>query len=476
MKTLKNYLAFVALISLLFTSCSKEETGGLIDDPANTEVAELSFGTLLSDMNRAMKAHGDLPRCSDNTPATVDVVISQTGEDNIVLTLNILYDSDTDTYFTEYTEELKFPIASGGSINLMLQQFIVRDEFGAELWVAPIGTGLANFVDTVLPMPIVLGAGVKKYVEVDVLCYDERFVNEYGYLFFDINEGKVVDFCVFANYCADNGRHYVADYNLEIFYMVPGEGNDIDLTPEVNSPNTGTRTDDFFADPVCVVIPSPRFGEGDDEPYLFYRLTLNDWDANYGDIDENLASSEITGTLSWNDIETLVEIDGDNDSSTTDYLHLFFNCGDDDGSTGNGGTDGGNGNGGNGNGGNGNGGNGGDDCEWTIVDPSGQNCYRATLLNEGDSFTEVVIYSGIPLLDTDGLAAGNFGVSSVDGGIEYSFDIGGNTVPEYVIQITDAEGGTIYCSDQTDDNNIVEGSFTLPVYIRVAANICEPNE
>ncbi|MDT0652026.1 hypothetical protein RM529_17945, partial [Zunongwangia sp. F297] len=74
-----------------------------------------------------------------------------------------------------------------------LEEFIVYDEAGNMIWIAPIDeddSGVYDgYVSDALPMTINLGAGVKKYVDVEVLCFDDRNVNQYGYLFFDF-EGK----------------------------------------------------------------------------------------------------------------------------------------------------------------------------------------------------------------------------------------------------------------------------------------------
>ena len=68
MRKFKNYLSYVAIVALLFTSCSKDES--VPDNPEAT--ATLSFATILNDMaanKTALKqALEDLPDCSDGTP------------------------------------------------------------------------------------------------------------------------------------------------------------------------------------------------------------------------------------------------------------------------------------------------------------------------------------------------------------------------------------------------------------------------
>lgn len=529
MKFINRYIAFAAVLAMLFSSCSKDETTTTSDDP-NVQSVDLTFGAVLNDLvNRAPSVNknhfADIPDCSGADPAYVELEISYPGqapEDMGVITVNIL--SEGGDFFTDYTEDLKIPVPNNSSVTVTLESFIVFDSEGNRIWIAPIAPEddpdlFEGYVDNPLEFDFVVQDGTKPYIDVEVLCYDRRVANEYGYVFFDVVPEKIYPFCLFINYCNEDGRHYVANYTVDLYYGTDDSGIQLYDGANLNEDQYGMVSGNYYSDPLCLVVPGKPMSLADTDPYLTLIIHPNDWENNYGDID----NSPITVQVTWEMVNGLLNADGE----TNEYWHgIIGECEGaltGDGSGGNGG---------------GNGGtecdpndpdadcdddgtlnkcdtdnvnwavfdcdgdevsngqdlcpgtlantevdadgcdinNGGDDCEWTIVDPSGENCYRTTLLNAGDSFTQVDVFSGIPLLDTDGLAAGNFGISSVNGGIEYNFDIGGNTVPEYVIQITDTEGGTIYCSDQADDNNIVEGTFTLPVYIRVAANICEPNE
>src|SRR5690606_36867399 len=100
--------------------------------------------------------------------------------------------------------------------NYTLNHFSVYDADGYLLWLAPRGGALAAFVDNSLPLNIELGAGVKKYVDVSVLCYDDRDVNLYGYQFFELDINEAFEFCFFTNYCTPEGRHYPARYAVDI--------------------------------------------------------------------------------------------------------------------------------------------------------------------------------------------------------------------------------------------------------------------
>ncbi|WP_424493718.1 thrombospondin type 3 repeat-containing protein [Salinimicrobium sp. GXAS 041] len=325
MKKIKIYLSFAVVFSLLFASCSKDEQN-LLDEPEG-KTSTLSFATLLNDLtaNKASlkQAIGDIPGCSDEAPAYVEVVL--TGTTNVGTMANPIvvninpnpgdYDEDgVDEYFTEESADLELEPGS-----YSLEFFAVYDTNDNLIWVAPMEGGeISTWVTNPLPMDIELGAGVKKYVDVEVLCFDDRMVNEYGYLFFDLETTEAFEFCFFANYCDENGRHFSAAYAVNIWLGDDDSG--AVLYSGVSNTTGENNQGDFYADPLCFALPNlPQFEDAED--YLYYEVTLMDWTDNYGEVE----STVLSGTLSRDDIEA--NFDGEN----VDYLHLRFGCGDDNG-------------------------------------------------------------------------------------------------------------------------------------------------
>ena len=317
MKNFKYYFSAIAIFAMLFSSCSKEDNPSVVVDQ---EKATLSFASALNDLmdNATKQAVGDelIPLCSDDAPAYVHVVIS--GDENVgsmgaphMIPVNetpIEEDGEM-VYFTKESAELE--LVPG---EYQLDYFAVYSEDDMLIWIAPTTDGdLADFVDNSLPIDITLGAGVKKYVDVEVLCFDDRLVNEYGYLFFDIIGKEAFEFCFFANYCDDNGRHYPARYSVDIWL----EGED-DLLYSGVINNTDTTGEDPSAEPLCFALPNIA-SYGDDVEYIHYEITLLDWDDVYGTVGDYTE----TGSLSRNMIEA--NFDGDDN---IDYHHIRFNCGD----------------------------------------------------------------------------------------------------------------------------------------------------
>ena len=312
MKNFKLSIACLAMFTMIFTSCSKEEVGGSVD----SEKATLSFGTIVNDLvaNRAQSKQSiaDLPECSDDVPFFVTIVLERNGVE-VVGTADDPYRIDLVAGQLYTKDDPMLELEPG---DYVLEHLAVYNEGGELIWVAPrAGSQLGEFVDNPLPLDIDLRAGVKKYVEVDVLCFDDRDVNEYGYLFFELDTNIALEFCFFVNYCPPNepGRHYTANYSVSIWSGTSSAG--VPLYTDVVVTSGQYDNGDFYTTPLCFALPD---NSSLDTPYLYYEVTLLDWPANYGSV---APGTVITGTLTKQDI--LDNFDGD---SRVDYEHLQFGC------------------------------------------------------------------------------------------------------------------------------------------------------
>lgn len=308
MKQIKIWLAgMVCICTLLFTSCSEEKP--FVQDQ---EKAVLSLSALLNDLvgNRAAtkQANDTIPECSDSTAVYVEIILSQNGLDVVGAQGNpFRVDLVEGQVFTEEVPELE--LTPG---DYSLDFFAVFDGSGNALWVAPMaGSELANFVEEPLPLAISLGAGVKKYVEVPVLCFDDRIVNEYGYLFFELIPTQAIEWCIFGNYCDETGRHYPAEFSVSIWNYENGEiGSQLynNLTNSVELNEDG----DFAGTTVCVALPDV---EGLDEYYV--EISLLNSDA-YGDVTESVIRE---GVINDTQIKNLFS-----GEDALDYFHFREGC------------------------------------------------------------------------------------------------------------------------------------------------------
>lgn len=312
MKTISSYLCLIAMFALVFTSCSKDEPAVSND---STDKASLSFGAIVNDLasksGNKQTTTNDLPQCTDDTPSYVEIVLSQGGSAVVGSTddpfrVNLV----AGQVFTEEVPELEL---TPGTYSL--DHFMVYNAEDELIWVAPKGGALEDFVDNPLPLSIDLGAGVKKYVDVSVLCYDDRDVTEYGYQFFDIDTSEAIEFCIFGNYCPPSGRHYPAEYSVSVWSGTSASGTP--LYTDVSNETGYYENGDFYAEPLCFALPDK---EGVDNYY--FEITLRSSD-EYGNVTERVIR---TGSI--NDDIVKAFFDGDNN---LDYYHFREGegCGDD---------------------------------------------------------------------------------------------------------------------------------------------------
>lgn len=304
MKRLQIYLVTITACFFIATSCSKDES---ILNESEPETATLSFGAVLNDLvskqQSSKQSLDDLPECTDDDASYVMIILSQDGSD-VVGTEGAPFRVDLvpNEDFTVEVPELELTPGQ-----YTLDYFAVHNSAGDLIWLAPNGGMFSSYFDNPLPMSIDLGAGVKKYVEVSVMCFDNRFVNEYGYLFFELDTVEAIEFCIFGNYCDETGRHYPAAFSVDVwtyFDGAPGSQLYSDLTNSVSMNNDG----DYAGTTVCFALPDTA---GLNEYYI--EITLLNSDA-YGNVTEEVIRS---GVITDEEVRNL--FDG---ADANDYYHF----------------------------------------------------------------------------------------------------------------------------------------------------------
>jgi len=326
MKNFKFCIASLAIFALLFTSCSKDEVSSVQDTP-NAKMATISFGAVLNDFvaNRAaLKAPltGDVPVCSDAAPGKVRValknsggmwVAGQNGDAGGFIEIPVIPDGEGG-WMTKESSDLELPEGM-----YSLEYFAVLDAGNNILWIAPRENdvyGPANFaafVNDALPIAINLRVGVKKYIDVEVLCYDQRFADEFGYLFFDFTEIDTLTFCVFGNDCNDIGRHFPSYFSLEVWTYSGNAGSPKGqpLTNGALKNEIGQYEDgEAFSKPLCIALPDR---EGEDLYYIEIYLL---------DRDNPNAPGELIRFGIFNDTQVRALYNGE----TNTYYHFRANC------------------------------------------------------------------------------------------------------------------------------------------------------
>ncbi|UZH55560.1 hypothetical protein JRG66_01295 [Salinimicrobium tongyeongense] len=306
MKNFKISIAWLAMLALVFTSCSKEEAGVVSDDP---ETVQLTFGALLNSFNQQNRQSE--AECRDGVDPAYVILGGTTSEDAEPGTYELFevgLVNNNGSWETTYSEDLELPAGT-----YYLQHFAVYDSNDQVLWVAPReGGAFADEVGDALPLQVNLVAGTKPYIDVDVLCYYAREEAAYGYPFFDFDVIEVENsYCVFVNYCDDEtGRDYPAYFTIDVY-------SDATMTQEVsisNDTNTITMAGEWpSASVLCFALPDL----GDDTYYA--RVTV----LNHDDLDYTADDSDYYDfVITQESIEAL-------ETQVPAYHHIRFECDDD---------------------------------------------------------------------------------------------------------------------------------------------------
>ncbi len=345
MKNFKIYLAYVASLAMVFTSCSKEDNPDSPDGPAGDEMAVLGFNAMLQDFNRQMltkqqepdlgSINNGLPVCSDEpNPDRVRVMLERDvdgvwvpvedpSDGDYKIEVPVRYDSNSETWITDEGDDDELELEEG---TYRIAYFAVM-EGENKIYIAPRENddygpaAYENFVSDALPSePFLLQKGVKKYIDVEVLCYDDHYVYRYGYLFFDFEEVDILYLCLFGNVCDEDGRHTPAKFRFDVWNY---SGSTLDpkgsiLYSDTNSWGT-YENGDAYAEPLCVQLPD-RPGETDQ---YYGELWLVDDDGNIinegdGPIRLGVFDEEDVANQTW----AGYEVDETNGDSTSNYYHF----------------------------------------------------------------------------------------------------------------------------------------------------------
>ncbi|WP_029033427.1 hypothetical protein [Salinimicrobium terrae] len=310
MKKFKISIAWLTVLALTFTSCSKEENDVTGSD---TETVQLTFGAMLDAFDNQNK-QATQAECRDNAvPAYVMLGIStdEAGTDfiaggNADNLIEVGLTNNSGSWETTYSDHLELP-----QDTYYLQHFIVYDASHQVLWVAPReGGAFASEVGDALPQAIELAAGTKPYIAVDVLCFYPREEEAYGYPFFDFDIIEVENsYCIFVNYCYDGtGREYPAHFSVEV-WSDTWDGDEVVYSDRMNS--ISMQGGDPAATVLCLALPDL----GDDTYYARVTVRNHDLLPYLSDPD----SDYFEFTITQDDID-------DQELMVPAYEHVRFNC------------------------------------------------------------------------------------------------------------------------------------------------------
>ena len=283
---MKNFKTLqLAIISFFLLAISCEEDRDFNTNETTTGI--LSFQSILNQFgDPATKAFsgGEIPHCKSSSPAYVRVALKyldqdtqqwewfrNSNEDKIEIAVNpngtdTNNDGEPDSWFTK--ESLDLELEAG---TYSLEYFTVTDGHGDDaeiLYMAPRSPDnvlddeqqpflFHNFVEQPLPIQINIGSGVKYYQSIEVLCYDENYAFNYGFLFFDFTSEDLKHLCVYGNYCLPNGRQIPAQFSIKVW---KGDKYDdanllISAENELRSFTAEDGSAQYYTDAICFPLP-----------------------------------------------------------------------------------------------------------------------------------------------------------------------------------------------------------------------------
>lgn len=255
MRNFRDYIAYVLIFTLVFTSCSKDEASSVIIN--DNKLVEMNFSTFLKNFDNSLikDQHASIPNCSNNGLSPNKVVITLRNPDQSLESYEISLVLSNNEYVTHPEQGIK---KTPGIYNI--EDFLIYSD-NSLIWAAPHDGGeFSNYVTDALPVEVVLESGQKNYKEIEVLCYTPENANFFGFLFFEYEIVDVESYCIFVNYC-ENNIDYPALFSVEVFeYVSDGnnniKGNQIDISGPIQ--NQIRDVNEPTASALCVALPKLR--------------------------------------------------------------------------------------------------------------------------------------------------------------------------------------------------------------------------
>ncbi|PLW97884.1 MAG: hypothetical protein C0591_05655 [Marinilabiliales bacterium] len=217
-------LFLVLMIAAVFVSCKKNDTTS-VQPETEKAYAEVSFNInqIIPEASREDFPF-NLPECSDTDPVTADIVIMDGEGDDATEVFNgtvSLYSLPGDENL--YTQAIKLdlvgcdPESTEPCCNTFyVTEFYVKNADGVIIYAAPAAgsdaQGFLDYPERMLNREIVICEFTKYQFDIDVLCYEEAYYTEFGFVWFNVNEVVLCQVCFFGDICLNEYPWYEGDW------------------------------------------------------------------------------------------------------------------------------------------------------------------------------------------------------------------------------------------------------------------------
>jgi len=221
---MKKVILLLMIAAVMF-SCKKTETTSVQPEQKSAEVS-FNVNQIFPEVNREDYPFG-LPECSDEDPVYAHIIImtGPTGDPDAVLA----FEGDIDLFqlpgdYNLYTQSIKLMLdgcdhVAGGPAccNFFhVTQFMVYDAQDVLIYAAPLAgsdaQGWLDYPERQLDLQFELCEFTKIQKDIDVLCYEEAWYLEFGFVWFNVHEVVMCEICFFVDICQNAFTDYAGDW------------------------------------------------------------------------------------------------------------------------------------------------------------------------------------------------------------------------------------------------------------------------
>ena len=206
---MKKVILLLMITAVMF-SCKKNETTTVQPEQNYAEVS-FNVNQIFPEVDREDYPFG-LPECSDTDPVYAHIVIMKSD-----LT-TLAFEGDIDLFTLPfdpnlYTQAIKLMLdgcdhVAGGDAccnDFYVTQFMVYDAQDDLIYAAPLdgsdAQGWLDYPDRQLDLLIHICEFTKYQYDIDVLCYEEAWYLEFGFVWFNVHEVVLCEVCFFGDIC-----------------------------------------------------------------------------------------------------------------------------------------------------------------------------------------------------------------------------------------------------------------------------------
>ena len=210
------FIVTAALLSAIFVGCEKHEDSQNINEFTEQEI-QFGITPIYSDN---LKSGHELPHCTEAVPDHAEIKVEIDG---------VSYTFTPDVFEIDgqwYTEVFKLKIP-GQVQDVTVTQFFIMDDEGNKIQATPKdGTPFAPFVEKPLDFEFPVTGIEKIEVEIEVLCYNEKYYAEFGFYWFAFDRKAINKLYFFGDLCTKYFQDYVDEdgegyHNLDSKFDLP---------------------------------------------------------------------------------------------------------------------------------------------------------------------------------------------------------------------------------------------------------------